>query len=148
MTFREIIDADVPELFVVRAATRENTISVEDLRKMGITEESVLGMLKSTHRGWLCKADGRVVGFTMGNRETGEMWVIAILPEYEDKGIGGRLLTLVEDWLWSVGWDEIWLTTDTDPTLRAYGFYRRQGWRDSEIKDDLRYMVKKNPSNL
>ena len=144
MVFREITDADVAALFVVRVATRENTLSLEELHNLGITEESVREMLKTSHRGWLCEDGGKVVGFTMGNRETGEMWVIAVLPEHEGKGIGGKLLTLVEDWLWSTGRNEIWLTTDTDPKLRAYGFYLKQGWQDSEIKDDLRYMIKKN----
>jgi ribosomal protein S18 acetylase RimI-like enzyme len=143
MTLREITDDDVPALFVVRVATRENTLSLDELHKLGITEESVRGMLGTTHRGWLCEDAGKVVGFAMGNRETGEMWVIAVLPEHEGRGIGARLLTLVENWLWSVGWSEIWLTTDTDPTLRAYGFYMRQGWEDSEISDGLRYMTKK-----
>jgi ribosomal protein S18 acetylase RimI-like enzyme len=145
MVFREITDADVPALFVVRVATRENTLSLEELHNLGITEESVQEMLKTSHRGWLCEDGGKVVGFTMGNRDTGEMWVIALLPEHEGRGIGARLLTLVEDWLFSTGWKEIWLTTDTDPRLRAYGFYQKQGWQDSEIKDDNRYMIKKNP---
>ncbi|MFH1312415.1 MAG: GNAT family N-acetyltransferase [Candidatus Eisenbacteria bacterium] len=145
MVFREITDTDVPALFVVRVATRENTLFLEELHNLGITEESVREMLVTSHRGWLCEDRGRVVGFTMGNRETGEMWVIAVLPEYEGRGIGAGLLTLVEEWLWSAGWDEIWLTTDTDPALRAYGFYMKQGWQDSKIKDDLRYMTKKNP---
>ena len=146
MRYRQIGYADVPDLFPVRVATRENALSRERLFDLGITESSVRTMIERMHRGWLCEDRGRVVGFAMGNGETGEMWVIAVLPEFEGMGIGRRLLNFVEDWLWSRGWDEAWLTTDTDTGLRAYGFYRKQGWSDSEIKDGDRYMTKKNPN--
>jgi len=76
------------------------------------------------------------------------MWVIAVLPDYENRGIGAELLSRVEDWLWSAGWEQIWLTTDLNPALRAYGFYQRQGWVDHKIEDELRYMQKVNPSNI
>jgi len=81
----------------------------------------------------------------MCNGETGEMWVIAVLPEYEQKGIGAELLARVENALWTAGWNEIWLTTDLDIALRSYGFYRYQGWMDREIRDAFRYMQKRNP---
>ncbi len=142
MIFREIAEADVPALFVVRTAARENTYTRGELARLGITEESVRVMLGTSHRGWLCETDGRVVGFAMGDRRTGEMWVIAVLPEFEGRGIGARLLTEVENWLFAEGWTEVWLTTSIEPELRAYGFYRRCGWVDREIKDGLRYMVK------
>lgn len=147
MTFREIEAPDVPAIFAVRVATRENTLSLEELTGLGITEDSVLAMLGRTHRGWLCEDGGQVVGFAMGNWENGELWVIALLPGYEGRGIGAELLTRVENWLWSEGWGEIWLTTDVDTSLRAYGFYLRQGWVDREIKDGMRYMKKTNPGN-
>lgn len=146
MRFREIRGYDVASLFAVRVATRENTLSREQLAGLGINEKTVLAMLDTTHCGWLCEEDDQVVGFAMGNRENGEMWVIALLPGYEGRGIGAELLTRVEDWLWSKGWAEIWLTTDVDPTRRAYGFYQRQGGIDHEIKDDRRYMKKTNPN--
>jgi GNAT superfamily N-acetyltransferase len=117
----------------VRIATRENTYTMDGLDRLGITEASVTDMIKTTHRGWLCEVDKQVVGFAIGNRKNGEMWVIGVLPEYEGKGVGKELLIRVEDWLWSEGWNEIWLTTDIDPSLRAYGFYRSQGWMDNEI---------------
>ena len=147
MKYREIVKADIPELFVVRVATRENALSREQLAKLGINEETLSTMMDSSHRGWLCEVDNRVVGFAMGNRENGEMWVIAVLPDYEGKGIGTELLKRVENWLWAQGWKEIWLTTDVDTSLRAYGFYKREGWVDKEIKDGMRYMKKIVPNN-
>lgn len=145
LRFREIVRGDVPALFAVRVATRENAYTREELRGLGITEGSVTAMIGSSHRGWLCEDEGRAVGFAMGNRGTGEMWVIAVLPGYEGLGIGRRLLGLVEDWFWSEGWTEIWLTTDLDPKFRAYGFYRKMGWLDRDIRDGLRYMRKPRP---
>lgn len=145
MRSREITASDVDDLFTVRIATRENALSREQLTALGITEDTVLTMLATTHRGWLCEQDGRVVGFAMGNRANGEMWVIAVLPDHEGRGIGAELLIRVEDWLWSEGWDQVWLTTDVDSTLRAYGFYRRHGWLDHEVKNGLRYMRKTKP---
>jgi hypothetical protein len=85
MKYIEISNTDIPSLFSVRVATRENTLSLEQLTGLGITEESVAVMLGSTHRGWLCEADDQIVGFAMGNRDNGEIWVIAILPEYEGR---------------------------------------------------------------
>ena len=145
MKFREIRQADVPALFEVRVATRENAYSLEELQALQITEATVRRKLETTHAGWLCEVDGRVVGFSMADSGTGEMWVIAVLPDYEGRGIGARLLELVERWLWARGWQESWLTTAIDPSLRAYGFYRKYGWEDREIRDGVRYMRKRVP---
>ncbi len=87
-------------------------------------------MLDKSHRGWLCEIEFRVVGFAMGNRTNGEIRVIALLKEFEAQGIGKHLLGLVEDWLPSEGWKEIWLTTAHDENVRAVGGYRHLGWSD------------------
>ncbi len=142
---REITIRDIPSLFDVRIATWHNERGAEELGALGITHASVRAMLEcGSHRGWLCETDGRNVGFCMGNRLTGEMWVIAVLKEFEGRGIGARLLTRIEEWLWDEGWDEIWLTTDVDETDRAVGFYRHQGWQDWKLELD-RYMRKRRP---
>ena len=44
-------------------------------------------------------------------------------------GIGRELLTRVQAWLFSMGHRSIWLLANPDPTTRAYGFYRRLGWK-------------------
>lgn len=83
----------------------------------------------------------------MRNHETGEMWVIAVLSEYINKGIGTRLLQLVEKWLWESGCKVLWLNTNIDTQLRAYSFYRKNGWEDERLEGGLRYMVKKSHIN-
>ncbi len=143
MLYREITPDDMQAIFDVRVATWHNDRGRAELTAMDITHESVRRRMDQSHRGWLCVADGRVVGFAMGDKSTGEMWVISVLKEYEGQGIGTRLLTLVEDWLWSEGWREIWLTTDPDESFRAVGFYRRLGWEDWKMERGDRYMRKR-----
>jgi GNAT superfamily N-acetyltransferase len=78
-----------------------------------------------------------------------EFWVIAVLPEYEGRGIGSKLLNLAENWLWEIGWKEIWLWTSPDSRLRAYSFYKKHGWVDAEVRRNRRILKKFNlPSKL
>lgn len=141
-SFREIESDDMDAIFDVRVATWHNERGRDELTGMGITPESVRAMIADSHKGWLCEIDARPVGFAMGNRDTGEMWVITVLEAFEDRGIGRALLTRVEDWLGEEGWDQIWLTTDTDESLRAVGFYRHLGWSDWKIEEGDRFMRK------
>lgn len=113
---------------------------------MGITPTSVCEMMQTSHRGWLAEEGKRVLGFAMGNKLTGEMWVIAVLPEFENLGIGKRLLLLVEGWLAAAECTSLWLTTDTDETMRCVGFYRHLGWEDWKFSEGDRYMRKPIPT--
>jgi ribosomal protein S18 acetylase RimI-like enzyme len=139
---------DLKEVFDVRVATRENPFSREALRKIGITEESTAEVLRTTHRGWLCDIGGKIVGFVIGGGKTGELAVIAVLPEFEGRGIGSQLLVTVEKWLFSMGKQELWLWTSSDGKTKAFSFYLKHGWTVSESKPDILYMKKKRPSAL
>ena len=138
--FREITAADVPALFYVRPRTRENKMTLEELQRLGINPQSVTASFGKSTKGWVCDDFDRVVAFSMADRATGEFLVIAVLPEYEGKGVGGRLMALAEEWLAVSGCQRAWLTTDLDTTLRAYGFYRKRGWTDWKIERGLRWM--------
>jgi ribosomal protein S18 acetylase RimI-like enzyme len=138
--FREVTPSDVPSLLDVRTRTRENTYTLEQLTALGITEDTVVGKLAASFKGWAGLFDDSVVGFCIADRGTGELWVIAVLPEFERQGIGDRLMALAEEWLWASGCDRAWLTTDVDTTLRAYGFYRHRGWVDWKLEGGLRWM--------
>jgi ribosomal protein S18 acetylase RimI-like enzyme len=140
MRYREIIAADAPDLLDVRTRTRENTYTHEQLQRLGITAESVAGKLATSFKGWLCIDGDHVVAFCIADRSTGELWVIAVLPQYEGKGIGNKLMGLAEQWLWASGCRRAWLTTDVDTQLRAYGFYRQRGWTDWKLENGLRWM--------
>jgi ribosomal protein S18 acetylase RimI-like enzyme len=140
LRFREITAADVPALFYVRPRTRQNALSFEELQRLGINPQSVTESLEKTTKGWLCEDSGRVVAFSMADRATGEFLVIAVLPDYEGKGIGGKLMASAEEWLAASGCKRAWLSTDLDIRLRAYGFYRKLGWTDWKIERGNRYM--------
>jgi GNAT superfamily N-acetyltransferase len=147
LVFREIAHADIPALFFVRTRTRENTYTLDQLRSLGITPESVGQWLAGTCKGWLCEEAGAVVGFCIADHSSGELLVIAVLPQAEGKGVGGTILGLAEDWLWRQGCTRAWLTTDVDPSRRAYGFYRRRGWADWKLQDGMRYMQLLRPAS-
>lgn len=117
-------------------------MSVEELASIGITPASMTAAIQGSHKGWLFEAEAQVGGFAMGNAENSELTVMAMLPKHEGKGIGGKLLTQVERWLASEGCTRLWLTTDINPQLRAYGFYLRHGWQDWKIEAGLRFMSK------
>ena len=129
-TYRQLQISDLPAALTVRLSTVENAITIEELEShYGITPQSVSEAMKSHVKDWLCEASGRLVGFAMGDRSNGEVQVVAILPEYEGRGIGKDLLMRVQTWLFSEGHEEIWLLANPDPNTRAHGFYRKLGWR-------------------
>ena len=130
LQFREMSADDLPAVFELRVSTVENAITLEALeRDYGITPESLAEAMKGEVRGWLCEVDGKVVGFSMGDRSNGEVQVVAVLPGYEGRGIGRGVLKRVQDWLYASGHEEIWLCANPDPDIRATGFYRKLGWR-------------------
>jgi len=143
--FREVTVEDVPALFDVRPRTRENALTLEELQRLGINPQSVTESLAQATRGWLCEDNGRVVAFSMADCATAEFLVIAVLPEVEGRGIGGRLMALAEEWLAASGCRRAWLSTDLDTSLRAYGFYRKRGWTDWKIERGNRYMERRLP---
>ena len=77
---------------------------------------------------WECVHDSRVVGHCAGNLTAGEIIGLSVHPDYQGQGIGRQLLSLVVDSLRASGVKRVWLAAPSDPTLRAYGFYRAVGW--------------------
>jgi ribosomal protein S18 acetylase RimI-like enzyme len=141
VSIRPITHADIPALFRLRPRTRENALTMDELRALGITPDTVAGWLEGATKGWLWEASAdEIVGFCMADRSTGELLVIALLPAYEGRGIGGQLMQHAEHWLAESGCSRAWLTTDLDPSLRAYGFYRHRGWLDWKIEQGKRWM--------
>jgi ribosomal protein S18 acetylase RimI-like enzyme len=128
VNIRAITSADIPHLFRVRPRTRENALTLEELRALGITPGSVEKWLGESTAGRVCEnTRGEIVGFCMTDSGTGELLVIALLPEYEGNGFGKLLMQRAERLLAESGCARAWLTTDVNPSLRAYGFYRHRG---------------------
>jgi ribosomal protein S18 acetylase RimI-like enzyme len=137
LIFRETLTTDVEGLFSVRARTRESPISKKQLALLGITAESIVRQMASRRmKGWVCLDSSTLVGFCSGDAETGEVLVLAVLPDYERKGIGTYLLSRVVEWLQSVGSSTIWLAASPDSSTRAHGFYRSLGWRPNGEIDE------------
>ena len=115
-------------------------MTLEELQRLGINPQSVTESLGKSTKGWVRDDSDRVVAFSIADRATGEFLAIAVLPEYEGKGVGGGLMALAEEWLAASACKRAWLTTDLDTTLRAYGFYRKRDWSDRKIEGGLRWM--------
>ena len=118
---------------------------------MGITPSSTfIGLQSGVLKSWVCIHQAKVVGFCTGEMRSGEVLVLAVLPDYEGLGIGKTLLQHVVDELRAAKPQRIWLTASPDPTIRAHGFYRSQGWKNSgevnEIKDEV--LVLPSPSYI
>ena len=132
MNFREMTVADLPAVFLVRAAAKENPMPlISGLKFLGITVAGEAQKLQTTHRGFVCEDEGVIIGFVVGDGSTGELWVLSLWPEYEGKGIGRQLMILAQDWLFSKGWQKLWLTTGVIPS-RALALYQRLGWKITE----------------
>lgn len=128
---------DIPDLYRVRASTRQNAISKRTLIEWGITPESTAEGLESGRlAGRVCEQQGHIVGFCTGDTHSGEVLVLAVLPEHEGQGIGLTLLTNVVDELKQQGCTRLWLACSADPASRSHGFYRRNGWSATGVKLD------------
>ena len=132
LEYRPAVPADAAECMIIRGKTRQNPASEEWLRSIGITRESWAGNIRSgALEGHVCIADGNVVGFCYGVRQTGEIQVIALLPAFEERGIGRELLGRTCKGLAKRGHDRLFLSCNHDPASRSHGFYRQLGWRST-----------------
>ncbi|MEO6095405.1 MAG: GNAT family N-acetyltransferase [Fibrobacteria bacterium] len=127
--FRPTRHGDLAATYAVRASTRDNPIPETRLLEQGITPETVWsGYMRGDYIGWVSEVGGEVIGFCTGDAATGEVLVLALLPEHERKGIGARLLALVIKGMRAKGSPRLWLAASSDPRVRAHGFYRAKGW--------------------
>ncbi|MGK5049640.1 N-acetyltransferase family protein [Janthinobacterium sp. GB4P2] len=129
ITFHAAKAEDTPAFIALRGKTRQNAISAERLAEVGITAESWAEMMRSgSLPGQVCHHDGQLVGYCFGERDTGEIIVLALLPKFEGLGIGKTLLELVMTELRALGHARLFLGCSSDPASRSYGFYRYLGW--------------------
>ena len=130
--YRIAVPADVAECIEIRGVTRENAISAERLASMGITEASWSESVQDgSLPGVVCIFEGRIIGYCFGERHTGEIVVLALLPKHEDKGVGRTLLRKVSSFLFGQGHRRLFLGCSADPASRSFGFYRHLGWRST-----------------
>jgi len=126
VTFREAIAADMPGIARVRFAVGENLLTPEQLQERGITKASVAASFLTDAKGWVAVHRNEVVALSIANRKKASIFALFVLPAYESRGIGSRLLDFAIQWLWDNGTERAWLTTA--PDSRAARFYERRGW--------------------
>lgn len=127
--FRDVKVEDFARCIEIRGMTRDNPIPAEILKEFGVTEEAWGPLIRDKGIvGVVAESNSEVIGFCSGDVKTGEVMVLALLPEYEGQGFGRRMLKLVTNKLFSLGIDKLWLAASPDPAIRAHGFYRHLGW--------------------
>lgn len=120
---------DIPACVDLRGRTRENAVPAERLAAVGITVDSWAGDVRSgALPGFVCSDQGALVGYCFGERASGEVVVLALLPSHEGRGIGKLLLSRVVDLLFGEGHGRLFLGCSADPMTRSHGFYRHLGW--------------------
>jgi len=136
LKYRPALPEDAQECLVVRGRTRQNAASEDWLRSIGITSESWARSIRSgALPGHVCTVDEKIVGFCFGARETGEIEVVALLPDFENLGIGKKLLAKTSQKLAKLGHTRLFLGCSPDPASRSHGFYRHLGWRSTGSYD-------------
>lgn len=136
LEYRLAMPADAPECVRLRGLTRENAVSAQRLARLGITAESWATEISSGElHGFISTAGGHMAGYCFGASKTGEVMVLAVLPDYENKGVGRRLLDLVVARLLACGHDRLYLGCSSDSSSRSHGFYRYLGWRSTGSVD-------------
>ena len=120
---------DIPACLALRGRTRENPISAHQLAARGITVKSWANDVKSgVLTGYVWSDHGSIIGYCFGDNASGEVVVLALLPAYENRGIGRHLLGLVVRHLSAAGHGRLFLGCSADPATRSHGFYRHLGW--------------------
>lgn len=137
---------DIETLFDIRTSVEQNHQSREDLAALGLTAPRLAEMLQTRSRAWLCHMGDTAAGFAMADAARATVFALFVRPGFEGRGIGRRLMAEAESWLFAQGWDQIWLATGDDESLRALGFYRHLGWVPAGVLDDgqIRF-VKRQP---
>lgn len=140
MIFRRATVADIEEMFRVRMAVLENKLSDPSL----VTHATCSEMLLEKGAGWVCEAEGEVVGFAIVDLTRSNIWALFVDPLFEKKGIGRQLHDLMVSWSFANEQSRIWLSTD--PGTRAEAFYRKAGWvaTGTEQNVEIRFELSRN----
>lgn len=129
LTFQPAAPQDAAAFITLRGQTRQNAVSAERLAEFGITAASWAELMRSGNLpGHTCQHDGQLAGYCFGDKETGEIIVLALLPQVEGRQAGKTLLELVMRDLHAHGHRRLFLGCSSDPASRSYGFYRHLGW--------------------
>lgn len=137
MLFREARVEDIEQIHVVRLSVRENALVNLSL----ISEDDYVRLLTKEGKGWVCESDSKIVAFAVVDTIKKNVWALFVHPQFQTKGIGSRIQTLMLDWYFANETETLWLSTDAE--TRADAFYRKAGWKEvmrfgkNEIKFEM-----------
>jgi len=136
LTYRPALPSDIASCIELRGKTRENAVSVERLKQLGVTHSSWSADVASGNLpGYVCLEHDQIVGCCFADKRTGEIVVLALLPKWEGQGIGRSLLAMMVAELARLGFRRLFLGCSSDPKVRSYGFYRHLGGRSTGACD-------------
>ncbi|MEX5405643.1 GNAT family N-acetyltransferase [Stenotrophomonas sp. WED208] len=137
ISVRDAHPDDAAACIDLRGRTRENAFSAAQLAQLGITAQTwAEGISTSDFIGRVAWEGERMAGYCFADRDSGEVLVLALLPDYEGRGIGRQLLQEVVSLTRDAGHQRLFLACSADPRSRSHGFYRRLGWRPTGQIDD------------
>lgn len=122
MIFREATIDDIDNCMIVRMAVKENVLHNPAL----VPRKDYIDYLTIFGKGWVCEIDNRIVGFSIVGLAQQNVWALFVLPEFEGKGIGGKLHDIMINWYFVQTNEKIWL--GTEQKTRAELFYKKKGW--------------------
>lgn len=137
MRYREAIPGDIPQMQEVRNSVKENVLSNPGL----VTDEDCAKHITTYGKGWICEEENRIIGFAIADVIHHNIWALFVLPQYEGKGVGKALHSIMLTWYFSQTDATVWLSTAFN--TRAEKFYISQGWQcvghysDKEIKFEM-----------
>ena len=122
---------DLADITRIRTAVSENHLSIGQMAELGITHDSIAAELREGHLAcWVAMAEGGMAGFSMADRRDGSIFALFMDAAHEGRGHGSALLAECEDWLRQQGHAQARLTTDRNS--RAFRFYLRRGWQETD----------------
>ena len=137
--FREATVDDIKQIQTVRNSVTENMLSNPNL----VTDKHCEEFLTIRGKGWVCEVENEVVGFAIADLVDHNIWALFLTPNFEKRGIGTQLHTMMLDWYFTQTKDTVWLGTAFN--TRAEKFYRKAGWTEvgthgsDEIKFEMTY---------
>jgi len=139
MKIREANIDDIKQIQIVRNSVKENVLSNPNL----VTDEDCKEFLTRRGKGWVCEINNQIVGFSIADLQTCNIWALFVHPQFDKQGIGRLLHDTMLDWYFSKSTENVWL--GTAPGTRAEAFYRKAGWTEAgthgkgEIKFEMTF---------
>jgi GNAT superfamily N-acetyltransferase len=129
MTIREATTGDIKQMQIIRHSVKENKLSHPGL----VTDDDCADYIERRGKGWVCEYNGKIIGFSIVDLITNNIWALFVHPDMEMQGAGRLLHDTMLDWYFGQTIKDVWLSTS--PKTRAETFYRKSGWVATGLQD-------------